>query len=124
MAKKRVLIIDDEEGFTQLVKMNLEATGKYEVRTENKGSLGFVAAKQFKPDLIFLDLIMPDMGGGEVSYQLKSDEDTKTIPIVLITAFMAKDEAVALSGIIRGHQVIAKPVETEELIDVIEKNIS
>ncbi len=124
MQKKRILIIDDEESFTRLVKLNLEATGKYIVRTENKGSLGLLAAKQFKPDLILLDLIMPDMGGGELSYQLKSDEDTKTIPIVFITAIMTKDEAVARGGIISDHQVIAKPVETEELIDVIEKNIS
>lgn len=124
MQKKRILIIDDEESFTRLVKLNLEATGKYIVRTENKGSLGLLAAKQFKPDLILLDLIMPDMGGGEVSYQLKSDEDTKTIPIVFITAIMTKDEAGARGGIISDHQVIAKPVGTEELIDVIEKNIS
>ena len=123
MQKKRILIIDDEEGFTHLVKLSLEATGKYEVRIENKGSLGHLAAKQFKPDLILLDLIMPDMGGGEVSYQLKSDEGTKTIPIVFITAIMTKDEAVARGGIISGHQVIAKPVGTEELIDVIKKSI-
>lgn len=124
MQKKRILLIDNEESFTRLVKLNLEATGKYDVRTENKGSLGPLAAKQFNPDLILLDLIMPDMGGGEVSYQLNSDEDTKTIPIVFITAIMTKDEAVARRGIISGHQVIVKPVETEELIDVIEKNIS
>ncbi len=123
MRKKRILIIDDEESFTQLVKLNLEARGKYEVRAENKGPLGLIAAKQFKPDLILLDLIMPDMGGGEVSYQLKSDEETKTIPIVFITAIMTKDEAATRGGIISGHQVIAKPVTTEQLIDVIEINI-
>jgi len=121
--KKRVLIIDDEESFTQLVKLNLEATGKYEVRAENKGSLGLVAAKQFKPDLILLDLIMPDMGGGEVSCQLKIDEDTKTIPIVYLTAVMTKEEVEARGGIVSGLQVIAKPVTTEQLIDFIERNI-
>ncbi|MBU1206047.1 MAG: response regulator [Proteobacteria bacterium] len=77
------MIIDEEESFTQLVKLNLEASGKYEVRAGNEGSLGLIAAKQFKPDLILLDLIMPDMGGGELSYQLRSDEDTKTIPIFI-----------------------------------------
>ena len=91
--KKRILIIDDEESFTQLVKLNLEASGKYEVMTENKGSLGLVATKQFKPDLILLDLIMPDMGGGELSGQLESDEETKNIPIVFLTAIMTKEEA-------------------------------
>ncbi len=123
MPKKRILIIDDEESFTQLVKWNLEAAGKYEVRAENKGSLGLLAAKQFRPDLILLDLVMPDMGGGEVSYQLKSDEETKNIPIVFLTGIITKEEAVAREGLISGHQVIVKPVHTEELIDVIEKNI-
>jgi len=123
MRKKRILIIDDEESFTQLVKLNLEATGKYEVRAENKGSLGLVAAKQFKPDLILLDLIMPDMGGGEVSCQLKIDGDTKNIPIVYLTAVMTEEEVEARGGIISGLQVIAKPVTTEQLIDFIERNI-
>ncbi len=120
---KRILIIDDEERFTEVLKLNLEATGKYKVRTENKGSLGLVAAKQFKPDLVLLDLIMPDMGGGEVSCQLKIDKDTNTIPIVYLTAVMTKEEVEARGGGVSGLQVVAKPVGIGELIDVIEKNI-
>jgi len=122
-AKKRILIIDDEESFTELVKMNLEATGRYEVRAENEGALGLIASKQFKPDLILLDLIMPDKGGGEVSGELESDEATKNIPIVFLTAIMTKDEANARGGFISGHKVIAKPVTAEQLIDIIEMNI-
>ncbi len=120
--KKRILIIDDEVSFSQLVKLNLEATGKYEVRTEEKGSLGLVAAKQFKPDLILLDLIMQDMGGGEVSCRLKIDEETKNIPIVYLTAVMTEEEVEARGGTISGLQVVAKPVRTGDLINVIEKN--
>ncbi len=118
--KKKVLIVDDEVAFTELVKMNLEATGKYEVRTENKGSLALLAAKQFRPDLILLDIIMPDKGGGEVSGQLEGNEDTKNIPIVYLTAIVTKEEAAARDDIISGHQVIPKPVSTEELVKVIE----
>ncbi|MBU1208868.1 MAG: response regulator [Proteobacteria bacterium] len=120
---KRILIIDDEESITELVKMNLEATGKYEVRAENKGSLGLVAARQFRPDLILLDLAMPDMGGGEVSGQLKSNDDTKNIPIVFSTGIMTQHEAATRGGVISGHPVIVKPLGIKELIDVIEKNI-
>ncbi|MEI9478766.1 MAG: response regulator [Deltaproteobacteria bacterium] len=120
--KKRILIIDDEVSFSQLVKLNLEATGKYEVRTEEKGSLGLVAAKQFKPDLILLDLIMQDMGGGEVSCRLKIDEETKNIPIVYLTAVMTEEEVEARGGIVSGLQVVAKPVGTGDLINVVEKN--
>lgn len=123
MEKKKILIIDDEEDFTKIVKLNLEETGKYEVRTENRGSNGFPAAKEFKPDLILLDILMPDMGGGEVAYRLKEDKSVKNIPIVFLTAVVTKEETTSHGGIIGGHPFIAKPVNAEKLIDCIEENI-
>jgi len=123
MNRTRILIIDDEENFTRLIKLNLERTGKYEVKTENKGSLGFIAAKEFKPALILLDVMMPDVDGGDVCNQLKNEGDTKNIPIVFLTAVVNEKEIKEKNGIIGGHPFIAKPVDTEELIDVIEKNI-
>ncbi|OGW75569.1 MAG: hypothetical protein A2Z72_01470 [Omnitrophica bacterium RBG_13_46_9] len=89
---KKILIIDDEEDFTKPVKLNLEAIGKYVVRAENKGALGPSAVKQFKPDIILLDILMPDMEGNEVAYQIKSDKDTKNIPIVFLTVIAKEDE--------------------------------
>jgi len=124
MNKEKVLIIDDEEDFTKIVKLNLEKTRRYEVKTENKGSLGLTTAKEFKPDLILLDILMPDMEGSEVAVQIKNDEDTKNIPIVFLTAVATKKQVEETSGIIGGHPFIAKPVTAEELIDCIEKNIS
>jgi CheY-like chemotaxis protein len=123
MSKKKILIIDDEENFTRLVKLNLERTEKYEVKTENKGLQSLVAAKEFKPDLILLDILMTDMEGGEVAYQLKQNEETRNIPIVFLTAVIRKEEVKSGSSIIGGHPFIAKPVTVEELIDCIEKNI-
>ena len=123
MDKKRVLVIDDEKEFTELVKLNLEETGRYEVREENKASHGFAAAKQFKPDLILLDILMPDIGGAEVAYQLKNDKDTKNIPITFLTAVITKEETEHQSSIIGGHSFIAKPVTAKQLIDAIEKII-
>lgn len=124
MSKKKILIIDDEENFTKIVKLNLEETSKYEVRTENKGSFGLAAAKKFNPDLILLDILMPDMEGSEVAFQIKNDEDTKNIPLVFLTAVAKKEEVKASSGVIGGYPFIAKPVSVEELIDCIKKNIS
>lgn len=121
MSKRRILVIDDEEGFTKLIKLNLERTGKYEVRTENKGLLGLAAAREFKPDLIFLDIIMPDIDGGDVCYQLENDWETKGIPIVFLTAVAKKEEVRDGRGTIGGHSFIAKPVSARELIDCIEK---
>mgnify|MGYP001611435038 CR=1 FL=1 len=123
MEKKKILIIDDEVGFTQMVKLNLEATGEYVVRTENKGSGGLAAAKEFKPDLILLDIIMPDMPGGDVAFQLNNDKETEEIPIVLLTAIVKTEEVEAHKGIMGGLPIIAKPVTVKELIDCIEKNM-
>jgi len=121
MEKKKILIIDDEEQFTKIVKLNLEHTGKYEVRTENRGALGLAAAKEFKPDLILLDILMPDMEGSEVSAQFKNDKDTENIPFVFLTAIAKKEEIEASQGVIGGHLFIAKPVSVKELTDCIEK---
>lgn len=123
MNRIKILIIDDEENFTRLVKLNLEKTGKYEVKIENKGSLGLIAAKEFKPDLILLDVMMPGVDGGDVCNQLKDEKATKNIPIVFLTAVVNEKEIKENNGIIGGHPFIAKPVDTGELIDVIEKNI-
>jgi len=104
------------------VKSGLEETDKYEVKTENKGALGFSAAKEFQPDLVLLDILMPDTEGGEVASQLKEDEDTGNIPIVFITAVVKEEEVEKHSGVIGGHPFIAKPLNLDKLIDVIEQN--
>ena len=123
MEKKKILIIDDEERFAHLVKLNLEKTGNYEVMAQNKGSLGLATAKSFKPDLILLDILMPDMEGGDVAYEIEEDKDTKDIPIVFLTAVAEKKEVEIGRGLIGGHPFIAKPISAKELIGVIEKNI-
>lgn len=123
MAKKKILIVDDEENFTRLVKMNLEKTGRYEVRQENMGSNGLGVAKEFKPDLILLDILMQDTEGGEVAAQLKNDAATKDIPLVFLTAAVKKEEVGEGCSIIGGHPFVAKPVSIGDLINCIEKNV-
>lgn len=124
MEKKKILLVDDEEGFTRIVKLNLEATAKYAVRIENKGSLALAAVKEFKPDLILLDVIMPDMAGSDVAAQIKEDDETKNIPIVFLTAAVTKKELDGSCSLIGGRPFIAKPVNLKELIYCIEKYIN
>jgi DNA-binding response OmpR family regulator len=119
--KKRILVVDDEPAITRMVKLNLERTGDYEVRTENQGSMTVSAAKEFKPDLIFLDIMMPDMDGDEVSALLKEDEELSTIPFIFMTAIVTKDETEAMGTNIGGNEFLAKPVKTDELIATIER---
>lgn len=123
MNRKKILIIDDEEKFTKYVKLNLELTSKYVVRVENKGSRGLEAAKSFKPDLILLDVMMPDMDGSEVAAQLKEEEICKNIPVVFLTAIVTKQEIYEKGSDIGGHPFIAKPINLTNLISSIEQNI-
>lgn len=121
MGKKKILIIDDEDDFNQLVKVYLEKTGRYEVLTETRGAQGLIVTRAFKPDLIFLDIVMPDMEGSEVARRIKDDKELKDIPIVFLTAAATKEEVDSQAGIIGGHPFIAKPIRIQELIDCIER---
>jgi CheY-like chemotaxis protein len=121
MEKKKILIVDDEEGLTTVFKSLIENTGKYEVRKETRGSKALGAAKHFKPDLVLLDIMMPDIDGGEAAKQLKEDSDTKDIPIVFISAAITKEEE-SKRGIIKGgYPILAKPIPKGRLLTTIEK---
>ena len=121
MDKKRILIVDDEENLAKVFKLLLEKTGKYEVWKETNGSNAFATAKKFKPHLVLLDIMMPDIDGGEVASQLKEDAETKHIPIVFISAAITKEEE-GEQGIIKGgYPILAKPVPMEKLVATIDK---
>ena len=123
MDKKKILIVDDEKDFTQLVKMSLEGMGDYEVRTENDPLEAVAAAREFKPDLILLDIIMPDMDGTEVARKIREDEKIGSTPVVFLTATVTKAETDFVEGgIIGGRAFIAKPVNIRDLISYIEKH--
>ena len=121
MAKKRILLVDDEKSFTTLLKLNLEETGNYDVRVENWPEDAFNAAKEFKPDLVLLDIIMPRMPGGNVAAQLTEDPDLKDTPIVFLTAAVRKDRVEENEGIICERPCLAKPATVEMVINTIEK---
>ena len=123
MDKKRILVVDDEPNFTHMIKLNLEETGNYEVLTENQGSCVLATARQFKPDMIFLDIIMPDMDGPELLSMLREDAQLKDIPVVFLTALITKDEITEDGSVIAGNAFLAKPVKTEQLIAAIKDNI-
>ncbi|MFB3919585.1 MAG: PleD family two-component system response regulator [Candidatus Velamenicoccus archaeovorus] len=121
--KKRILVIDDEADFAKLIRLNLEQTGRFEVRAESRGTAALAAAKSFKPDLVLMDVLMPDLMGSEVAAQMREDDETKDIPVVFLTAVVGKEEVVQRGGIIGGHLFVAKPVDIKQLIEVIDENI-
>ena len=120
MEKKKILIVDDEVDITAMFKLMVEKTGKYKVSTVTRGEQAFRTAKQFKPDLVLLDIMMPTVDGGEIARQMKEDQETKDIPIVFVTAAITKEEADTEGMLKGGYPVLAKPVPMEELINAIE----
>ncbi len=122
---KKILIVDNEAGLVQLLKLNLEATGRYQVKTETKGTEAINAARAFQPDLILLDVVMPDLSGPDVVRKIKADKETQHIPVVFLTAAVLKNEDTNSpeeeSETLQPF--ISKPVSTAELIEYIEAAI-
>ncbi|MCK9408864.1 MAG: response regulator [Bacteroidetes bacterium] len=86
-----ILVIDDDKSVTDLVQIILEAEGCTVLKAHN-GKDGLVMAEQYKPDLIILDLVMPEMSGFNVAYQLKHNSATFTIPVMIMTSMEIDDE--------------------------------
>ncbi len=122
MAKKRILLVDDEKSLTTLLKLNLEDTGNYDVRVENWPEDALAAAREFKPDLVLLDIIMPRLPGGNVAAQIDSDPLLKGTPIVFLTAAVRRSQVEDNDGIICEHPCLAKPATVDEVIAMIEKH--
>ena len=123
MNKKRILIVDDEPGITQLLRLNLEKTGHYTVRAENDADKVLSTAIEFKPDLLMLDVMMPGMSGGEVAGRLRNTRAFKTLPIIFLTAAVKQHEVDARDGVIGGFPYIAKPLNVKGVIEIIQKNL-
>ncbi len=120
MTKKRVLLVDDEKSLTSLLKLNLEETGSYDVRVENWPEDALKAAREFKPDIVLLDIIMPRMPGGNVAAAIDSDPELKGTPIVFLTAAVRKQYVEDHEGIICDHPCLAKPATVDEVVAMIE----
>jgi len=120
---KRILIIDDEKGFASLLKLNLEQTGEFEIKVKHTGRDGLAAMPLFKPDLILLDVIMPDISGREVAAQLKESQ-YRNVPIVFLTATVSREDVVEQGDIIDGHRSLPKPARVEDVIHAIRQELA
>jgi CheY-like chemotaxis protein len=114
--KKKVLLIDDEEGFTKLTQLTLDA---YDIRVENDSRRALASARSFQPDLILLDVMMPNLDGGDVAAQIRADPALASVPIVFLTALVTRKEN-ARQPVMGGYPFIAKPVTPERLAEKIE----
>ncbi len=115
--KAKILVIDDEEDICYFTKSVLERTGKFEVTVSTDSAQGIVLAKAAAPDLVILDINMPNIDGSRVAQAIREHKATSNIPIIFLTALINKEESI---GKIGEYTYIAKPVSPQELIEKIE----
>lgn len=120
MEPRRIMMIDDEVGFTNLTKLNLEKTGKYAVCIENDSTKAVTAARAFKPELILLDIVMPGKDGGEVMAALRQEPELDRVPVAFLTATLSIAAVAQRDNQIKGCPCIAKPISPKELMREIE----
>jgi DNA-binding response OmpR family regulator len=120
---KQVVYIEDEQEMIDLVRLILSRKG-FEVVGANSGRDGLDLVRSLHPDLVLLDLMMPDMDGWDVYQQMKADETTRNIPVIVITAKAQSIDKVLGLHIAKVDDYISKPFSPQELMDSAEKVLS
>jgi CheY-like chemotaxis protein len=117
--KKRILVLDDEMDFVDVMKRMLQMTGEYEVRTTVMPSTFIQVAQAYRPDLILLDCMMPGLDGGEIAAQIQADPILKDTPFMFLTATADQPES-RPSLCYEGEQMfLPKSLELDDLFKYI-----
>ncbi len=117
MAKQTILVVDDEKDLLDLIEYNLKKEG-FDVLKAEDGQMGIELAREKKPNLVLLDIMMPKMDGLEVCDLMRADKDLRSIPIIFLTA--RSDEKTEVEGLDKGgDDYITKPISTTKLISRI-----
>ncbi|UCD14910.1 MAG: response regulator [Candidatus Omnitrophota bacterium] len=118
----KILIVDDDQALLTFLS-NILRSANYEVISTTRGKEAIDLAKNLKPDLIILDILLPDIMGGEVSQILSQDPSTYKIPIIFLTGLNTKEDEKIIKKTGNFH-LLAKPVTREDLLDAISKVLS
>jgi two-component system response regulator VicR len=120
MAGEKILCIEDEPQMIDLIKLILETRG-YEVVGAEGGQEGLEKMRSEKPDLILLDLMMPEMDGGDVFHHMKEEVELRGIPVVVVTAKAAPIDKVLWINVAKVDDYVTKPFGPSELVDSVER---
>ena len=116
----RLLVVDDDDAFRAFLE-ELLSRSQYEVLTAANGKEGISLAMQEIPDLIILDVMMPDMSGGMAAHYLSENISTQSIPIIFLTSIISEDQEMIVDNREGNYQFLAKPIRVEHLLGEIEK---
>lgn len=123
--RQRILMIDDDQALTSVVKMALEGTGEYEVLTEHEPVRAVATARKFQPDLILLDLIMPQLDGGDISLDLTHEPTLADVPVIILSALVSNFDRSGGGMVKQGDRLMmAKPIRLETLRQCIAEQLS
>lgn len=114
-------MVDDEPPLLKLIKRMLEARGTYAVRGISDPKEATKVASQFKPDVILMDLMMPDADGSEVALRIRALPEMRDIPIIFFTSLIAPDEAAVTKGKIHNDLFVSKTSDVDVLVAGIQK---
>lgn len=124
--QEKILIVDDQEGILKFLSIELSLEG-YEIITATRGQEAIVKARDAKPKLILMDVMLPDMSGAEAVQKLKHHPSTEHIPVLFLTALMSKFEEERDKHIVvdeQNYEAIAKPVDHELLLEKVRKALA
>ncbi len=115
MAKSKILVVDDDPKLSRLVATILNRVGGYDVCEENRPFAAIATARQYRPDVILLDVDMPGQDGGAIARDLSCDATLAKIPFVFVTSLISKDEA----GLRHGTRYLSKPIDPQLLLNTV-----
>ncbi len=119
MPGRRILVIDDEDDIREVAQMSLEALGGWQVVTADCGAVGLAQAAEVQPDVILLDVMMPDMDGPTTLQRLRAEQATAGIPVVFLTAKVRSTDREHFAGL-GVDAVLAKPFDPLSLSQEID----
>jgi len=120
--RPRILIVDNNSKFARSARLLLDQSGNYIACTVIDPRRALETARSFKPDLVLVDLIMPQEDGPEVAAQLEADWSLHGVPIVFFTSLITAEEAKD-GRRVYGHRILPKPASNSELFELVEQNL-
>ena len=118
--EKNILIIEDDEFFRELISKKLLSRG-FKISEAIDGKTGLLRVKESKPDLILLDILLPDVDGFEVLSNLKEDSQTMSIPVIILSNLLSKEDVEKGLKLGASNFLIKSQVDSDEIIKIIEK---
>jgi CheY-like chemotaxis protein len=123
MSKTKIFLVDDDVTASRLLAVGLERTGPFEVRVENVATRALSSARQFRPDLIFMDVCMPGEDGTDVAFQIQNDAILGATPLIFLTSLVSGQDANS-EGIERGgREFLSKPASLAKVIACIHRHV-